>query len=69
MSIYNIGCLLGCIVNYFIGEKIGRKKAMWLAMVLTSVGAIIQCASFHVWALDTKIASHFIKLIHCRLRS
>ena len=35
---------------------------MWLAMVLTSVGAIIQCASFHVWILDTRKAFHLIEL-------
>lgn len=38
---------------------------MWLAMVLTSVGAIIQCASFHVWTIDIRMTSHFIKLTFC----
>ncbi|KAL4897972.1 general substrate transporter [Aspergillus ambiguus] len=48
VSIYNIGCLVGCIINFFIGETIGRRKAIMLAMVLTSIGAVLQCAAFSV---------------------
>ncbi|KAL5333791.1 MFS sugar transporter [Aspergillus crustosus] len=48
VSIYNIGCLVGCIINFFIGERIGRRTAILVAMTLTSIGAIMQCAAFNV---------------------
>ncbi|KAL4939427.1 hypothetical protein BDV06DRAFT_214311 [Aspergillus oleicola] len=48
VSIYNIGCLVGRIINFFIGERLSRRRAILLAMILTAIGAIIQCASFNV---------------------
>lgn len=48
VSIYNIGCLVGCIINFFVGETIGRRKAILLAMILTVIGAILQCSAFGV---------------------
>lgn len=33
VSIYNLGCFFGCIVNFVIGDWLGRRRAMWLAMV------------------------------------
>lgn len=33
VSIYNLGCFSGCIVNFIVGDQLGRRKAMWLAMV------------------------------------
>jgi MFS family permease len=33
VSIYNLGCFTGCIINFFIGDYLGRRKAMWFAMV------------------------------------
>lgn len=32
VSIYNLGCFTGCIVNFFGGEWSGRRLAMWIAM-------------------------------------
>ncbi|KAJ5895266.1 sugar transporter [Penicillium taxi] len=45
---YNLGCLVGCFVNFFIGELLGRRKTIWLAMVAVIIGAILQASSFHV---------------------
>lgn len=32
VSIYNLGCFSGCIINFFIGDKLGRRRCMWFAM-------------------------------------
>ena len=33
-------------VNFFLGELLGRRRAIILAMVLISIGAVLQAASF-----------------------
>lgn len=33
VSIYNLGCFSGCILNFIFGEYFGRRRAMWIAMV------------------------------------
>ncbi|KAJ5622204.1 general substrate transporter [Penicillium herquei] len=48
VSCYNLGCLLGCFINFFVGEHLGRRKTMWLAMVIVIVGAILQTTAFTV---------------------
>ena len=48
VSIYNIGCLLGCILNFFLGETVGRRQAIWSAMGFICVGAVIQTSSYGV---------------------
>ncbi|KAI9693250.1 MAG: hypothetical protein M1822_005246 [Bathelium mastoideum] len=46
VSIYNLGCLTGCIVNFLVGETLGRRRAMWFAMVWVIVGAALQASSY-----------------------
>lgn len=41
VSVYNLGCFTGCIINFFIGDWLGRRRAMWFAMLW-----IIVCRSF-----------------------
>lgn len=33
VSIYNLGCFSGCILNFIFGEYFGRRGCMWIAMV------------------------------------
>ena len=35
-------------VNFFLGEKLGRRKTIWLAMGLVIVGAVLQTSAFTV---------------------
>ena len=46
VSIYNLGCLTGCIVNFITGETLGRRRAMWFAMSWVIVGAALQASSY-----------------------
>ncbi|OQU98931.1 hypothetical protein CLAIMM_04640 [Cladophialophora immunda] len=42
VSCYNIGCFLGCALNFYIGPKWGRRDVILLAMMLISAGAVPQ---------------------------
>ncbi|PKS11002.1 hypothetical protein jhhlp_002761 [Lomentospora prolificans] len=48
VSCYNLGCLSGCIITFLIGEKLGRRKSIWLGMILVIIGAILQTTAFTV---------------------
>ncbi|KAK5942454.1 hypothetical protein PMZ80_005019 [Knufia obscura] len=48
VSIYNVGCFVGCALNLYFGPRFGRREAIWGAMCLVSLGAILQCTSYGV---------------------
>ncbi|EGV62953.1 hypothetical protein CANTEDRAFT_124781 [Yamadazyma tenuis ATCC 10573] len=48
VSIYTLGCFFGCIVNFFTGDMLGRRKTIAVAMCLIMVGVTLQCTSFSV---------------------
>ncbi|OTB05522.1 hypothetical protein M426DRAFT_72827 [Hypoxylon sp. CI-4A] len=47
-SIYTIGCFLGAITAFYIGETIGRKKTVLVGTAIMTIGAILQTSSFSV---------------------
>ncbi|KAI1811163.1 hexose carrier protein [Poronia punctata] len=47
-SIYTIGCFLGALGAFSIGERLGRKKTIVLGTAVMTVGAILQTSSFSV---------------------
>ncbi|KUL89213.1 hypothetical protein ZTR_03672 [Talaromyces verruculosus] len=48
VSCYNLGCFAGCVVNFFLGEKLGRRKTIWTAMCFVLVGATLQTSAYSV---------------------
>ncbi|EME40962.1 hypothetical protein DOTSEDRAFT_91026 [Dothistroma septosporum NZE10] len=48
VSIYNLGAFSGCVINFFIGERLGRRLCMWVAMGWIIVGAILQTTAYSV---------------------
>ncbi|KAJ5513240.1 hypothetical protein N7463_002792 [Penicillium fimorum] len=48
VSCYNLGCFSGCIVNYVVGENLGRRRTIWLAMTFVIIGATLQTSAFTV---------------------
>lgn len=45
VSIYNLGGLFGCVLNFILGERLGRRMAIMSAMVYITIGAVIQSSS------------------------
>ncbi|KAK3938697.1 general substrate transporter [Diplogelasinospora grovesii] len=45
-SCYNLGCFLGAIVAFSVGERLGRKKTILVGTAVMSVGAALQTSSF-----------------------
>ncbi|TIA31838.1 general substrate transporter [Aureobasidium pullulans] len=45
-AIYDIGCFLGALLAFSIGERLGRKNSVILGTTIMSMGAILQTSSF-----------------------
>ncbi|KAI0023346.1 hexose carrier protein [Xylariomycetidae sp. FL0641] len=46
VSTYYLGCILGAVVSRFIGDKIGRRRAILLGCTWLTVGGAIQASAF-----------------------
>jgi predicted MFS family arabinose efflux permease len=40
--------VLTSLVNYVVGEELGRRRSIWLAMAFVIVGAVLQTSAFTV---------------------
>lgn len=49
VSIFNLGCMIGCLTLSNIANKIGRKKALTVTAIIYIVGIVIQIASINKW--------------------
>ncbi|CAN6675159.1 probable glucose transporter Hxt5p [Trichomonascus vanleenenianus] len=47
-STFDLGCFLGCIAICFVGDYLGRRRAIFLGCMITIVGAILQTSTFTV---------------------
>ncbi|KAJ5109804.1 hypothetical protein N7532_002449 [Penicillium argentinense] len=57
VAIYEVGCALGALGCVFLGDKLGRRKTIFLAGCIALVGVIIQASPF---ALGQLIAGRVI---------
>ncbi|CAN8104838.1 unnamed protein product [Discula destructiva] len=48
VSIYDVGCMAGCVFAIFFGGILGRKKMIFIGCSIMSLGTIIQCTSYSV---------------------
>ncbi|GLB42694.1 putative major facilitator superfamily, sugar transporter (TC 2.A.1.1) family protein [Lyophyllum shimeji] len=48
VSLYDIGCFLGAMSAFVVGENLGRKKTFMIGVVIMSIGAILQTCSYSV---------------------
>lgn len=46
VAAYNVGCFFGAIATIFIGDRLGRRKTIFLGSSIMVVGAALQCSSF-----------------------
>ena len=45
-AIYDIGCFVGAVMAFTIGERLGRKSAILLGTTIMAVGTLIQTTSY-----------------------
>lgn len=41
-----LGCFLGAVIAFTVGERLGRKKGVLLGTSIMSIGAILQASSY-----------------------
>ncbi|KAK7221412.1 hypothetical protein V2G26_009415 [Clonostachys chloroleuca] len=56
-AIYDIGCFIGAIVAFTVGERLGRKKAVLAGTAIMAVGTVIKASSY---SLPQMIAGRII---------
>lgn len=47
-SVYNLGCFCGAVFTFFVGDKLGRRKALLLGLSIMLIGAVLQTSAFSV---------------------
>lgn len=47
-AIYDVGCFFGAVAAMWLGEVLGRKKAILLGTTIMTVGAILQISAYSV---------------------
>ena len=52
-GLVGLGALIGCVINFFIGDILGRRKMIWVAMGLIIVGATLQTSAYSLAHLIT----------------
>lgn len=48
VATFTIGALFGALSCTWVGDLLGRRKVIFLAALLTLVGEVLQCTSFHL---------------------
>lgn len=47
-ALYDIGCVVGSIISYYIGEKLGRRMMLILGGSIMIIGTVILASSYTV---------------------
>lgn len=45
-AIYAIGCFVGALISFTVGERLGRKKSIYMGTTIMSVGVILMTAAY-----------------------
>ncbi|KAK6462018.1 general substrate transporter [Scheffersomyces coipomensis] len=51
IAVYEIGCLIGALATMYCGDKLGRRKTIFVGCCIMIVGAAVQCSSYSVGQL------------------
>lgn len=46
VAVYEIGCFAGAIATMYLGDKLGRRKMIFIGCIIMIIGAVIQTASY-----------------------
>lgn len=45
---YNAGCFVGALATIFIGDILGRRKAIFVGTLIMVIGAALQCSAVNI---------------------
>lgn len=46
VSIYELGCFFGSVWTSFFGEQLGRRRTIFIGVVVMVIGAVLQASSY-----------------------
>lgn len=46
VALYDVGCILGCLLSMFVGDMLGRRRAILVGCSILIIGAIIQTSAY-----------------------
>ncbi|KAF9634282.1 hypothetical protein BFW01_g5177 [Lasiodiplodia theobromae] len=46
VATYDIGCIMGTLLSIFVGDKLGRRRCIFLGCIILIIGGILQAASY-----------------------
>jgi len=46
VAIYEVGCFLGSVATSIFGEQIGRRKSIFIGVVIMIIGALLQATAY-----------------------
>ncbi|KAK9326081.1 general substrate transporter [Lipomyces orientalis] len=46
VALYEIGCMMGALTTMLLGDKLGRRKIIFIGAIIMIIGTAIQCSSF-----------------------
>ncbi|KAI0387868.1 general substrate transporter [Hypomontagnella monticulosa] len=47
-SCFSLGAFFGCLASFLLGDRLGRKKSVFVGLVLNLVGVVLQIAAYHL---------------------
>lgn len=52
-AIYDVGCCLGSLLAYWLGERLGRRNTVLVGTTVMSIGALLQASSYSLGQMMT----------------
>lgn len=46
VAAYNLGCFVGSIPTIWIGNRLGRRRTIFVGSFIMVIGALLQCTSY-----------------------
>ncbi|KAI1142353.1 general substrate transporter [Hypoxylon sp. FL0543] len=47
-SCFSLGAFFGCLASFLLGDRLGRKKPIYVGLVVNVIGVVLQIAAYHL---------------------
>ncbi|KAI1658037.1 general substrate transporter [Daldinia decipiens] len=47
-SCFSLGAFFGCLASFLLGDRLGRKKSVYVGLVVNVIGVVLQIAAYHL---------------------